>query len=96
MFKAISALTAVFSVISIGAAQAARQDLSQLTCGQGRSLVASSGALVATTGPSTYDRIVHNRGFCSPGQDTIQQYLKSLDEPRCAVGYICRDRASNN
>jgi hypothetical protein len=98
MFMTIRIAVAALFMVSLGAtsALAARQDLSQLTCGQGRSLVATSGALVASTGPNTYDRIVHNRGFCSPGQDLVQQFLKSLDEPRCAVGYTCRDRASNS
>ncbi len=84
------------SLALASAALAARPDVRAMTCDQGRSLIASSGQVVVTTGDKTYDRIVHNRGFCTPGQDTVQEIVKALDDPRCTIGYTCRDRANNN
>ena len=87
-------------VLSLGLAGgllAARRDVRTMTCDQGRSLVASSGQVVLTTGDSTYDRIVHNRGFCTPGQlMTATALLNSVPRPDAAqvkdalVGVLCR------
>jgi hypothetical protein len=74
------------------AAFAARPDTRVLTCSQGRAMLAQSGAIVFTTGQNTYDRIVHNRGFCNPGQEAVQISAPTVDEPYCKIGYTCRDR----
>jgi hypothetical protein len=92
----IVATAFALSVALANAALAARPDVRAMTCDQGRSLIASSGQVVVTTGDNTFDRIVHNRGFCTPGQDTVLEIVKALDDPRCTIGYTCRDRANNN
>ncbi len=74
---------------------AARPDTRAYTCDQGRSLIAQSGAIVMTTGPNTFDRIVHNRGFCTHGQDTVSEIVPASDDPRCRIGYTCRDKIVN-
>jgi hypothetical protein len=68
---------------------AARPDTRAMTCNQGRGLVAQYGSVVMTTGQFTYARIVHNRGFCGPGQDTKLKIVPALDTPRCRIGYVC-------
>lgn len=89
-----SALPLAAALLALGgdAALAARPDIRAYTCDQGRALVAQSGAVVLTTGDNTYDRIVHNRGFCAQGQEAIQELVKALDDPRCRIGYTCRDK----
>ena len=76
-------------------ALAARPDTRAYTCDQGRSLIAQSGAIVMTTGPNTYERIVHNRGFCSPDQEQVTEIVPASDDPRCRIGYTCRDKTVN-
>ena len=75
-----------------GPALAARPDTRAYTCEQGRALIAQYGSIVMTTGQFTYDRIVHNRGFCGPGEETQLKIVPSLNDPRCRIGYICRQQ----
>ena len=70
-------------------ALAARPDTRAYTCAQGRGAIAQYGSIVMTTGTHTYARIVHNRGFCGPGQDTQLKVVPSADNPRCRIGYTC-------
>lgn len=85
-------LVAAALILSTGAdpALAARPDTRAMTCEQGRGLIAQYGSIVMTTGQYTYDRIVHNRGFCGPGEETQLKIVPTLNDPRCRIGYICR------
>ncbi|MCB1461799.1 MAG: hypothetical protein KDJ90_05085 [Nitratireductor sp.] len=83
-------LTASILLLALGGqALAARPDTRAMTCAQGRALLAGRGTLVMSTGPHTYERFVHNRGFCSLSQETSAQHAPTLDDPRCRIGYIC-------
>ncbi len=73
-------------------AMAARPDLRAMACEQGKALLLQRGAIVFTTGQYTYERIVHNRGFCTSGQETILYTTPAYDDPRCRIGYVCKDR----
>lgn len=86
------AVAATLLGLMAGEALAARPDTRAMTCAQARGLIAQYGSLVMTTGQYTYDRIVHNRGFCGPGQDTQWLTAPTLDTPSCRVGYVCRER----
>lgn len=85
-FAAVALLLALASQ-----ALAARPDTRAMTCAQGRGAIAQYGSLVMTTGAHTYARIVHNRGFCGPGQDTVLKVVPSADDPYCRIGYTCSD-----
>lgn len=89
--KPVLASAMMFAAAS-SAAFAARPDVRAYTCEQGKALIAQSGAVVVTTGANTYDRIVHNRGFCAQGQEAIQELVQTQDDPRCRIGYTCRDK----
>jgi hypothetical protein len=93
-FREFAAVLALVVATSLSAtpAQAQRPDSRTMTCDTGRSIVAQFGSVVMTTGDFTYDRVVHNRGFCQPGQETQPAYVPTLDNPRCRVGYSCRDK----
>ncbi|MEC9343443.1 MAG: hypothetical protein VYD64_06325 [Pseudomonadota bacterium] len=84
-------VAAIASICLADLALAARPDTRAYTCAQGRGAVAQYGSIVMTTGPHTFARIVHNRGFCGPGQDTVLKVVPTLDNPRCRIGYTCSD-----
>ncbi len=86
------ALVALTFAASAQSALAQRPDTRAMTCDQGRAVVAQYGSIVLTTGQHTYDRIVHNRGFCGPGQETQLKIVPSLDVPNCRIGYFCREQ----
>lgn len=86
------AISAILLVALAGQAMAARPDSRTMTCAQARGLIAQYGSVVMTTGQYTYDRIVHNRGFCGPSQETRLKVVPTYDDPRCRVGYICEER----
>lgn len=94
LFRSTAAAMIVFA--AGGPALAARPDTRAMTCAQGRAVVAQYGSIVMTTGQYTYDRIVHNVGFCGPGQQTDVKTVPSLDTPYCRIGYICRERIFND
>ena len=73
-------------------AQARRPDTRMMTCEAARALIQQQGAVVMTTGRFTYDRIVSGRGFCDRGEETVLKVVPTLDNPRCRIGYTCRDR----
>ena len=72
--------------ISLGQA---RESTLNMSCRQAATLVASSGAIVLSTGRYTYERFVASTGFCLPGEWGERAWAPTRDG-RCRVGYICR------
>ncbi|GJE58904.1 hypothetical protein [Methylobacterium trifolii] len=68
-----------------------RPDITTMTCAAAAGLVARSGAVVMTTGPGTYARIVRDAGFCTIETSTRPDFEAARDDPRCFVGYACVD-----
>ena len=69
---------------------AARPDTRTMTCEYAQAFVKQHRAVVMTTGPYTYARIVAGLGYCGPGEDVRLITAPTLDYPRCRVGYICQ------
>jgi len=93
----LSAAIAAFAVLATSsAAFAARPDTRAMTCEQARAFVRQQGAVVMTTGQYTYLRIVSGYGYCDRGEETWLQVAPTLDNPKCRVGYICRDRINDD
>lgn len=67
-----------------------------MTCSQASALVASRGAIVLHTSPSTYDRFVSNSGACPLGQYTEPAWVRTADRAQCFIGYRCRDTDLDN
>jgi len=67
----------------------ARPDTTRMSCAAARSLVEQAGAIVLSTGGSTFDRFVHHRGYCTPSEITQPAFVPARDEPYCFVGYTC-------
>ena len=60
-----------------------------MTCGEVRELVARSGSIVLSTGPTTYDRYVGTGGQCMLGEIMDPAWVPTADTPQCPVGYRC-------
>jgi len=63
-----------------------------MTCGQAAATVARAGAIVLTTGASTYERFVATSAKCLRGELTEPATAPTTDSDSCAVGYVCRQR----
>jgi len=69
----------------------ARPSAASLNCAAINSRIASAGALVLDTGPTTYERYVRDLGFCQASQITVPEFIRSADNPQCLV-YRCASR----
>ena len=69
-----------------------RPDTRAMTCAEAAALVARAGAVVMTTGPATYARFVRDGGFCPLPETTQPSWETTRDDPKCFVGYTCRDK----
>jgi hypothetical protein len=70
----------------------ARPDTRAMTCAEASALVARAGAIVLSTGPVTYARFVRDGGFCPLPETTQPSWETTRDQPKCFVGYTCRDK----
>ncbi|MBX9932675.1 MAG: hypothetical protein K2Y56_14220 [Methylobacterium sp.] len=77
---------------SHGAVAQPRPATPAMACAAAADLVTRSGAIVLTTGPFTYARFVRDAGFCSIAETTKPAFELTLDNPKCFVGYLCRDK----
>ncbi|WP_264050195.1 hypothetical protein [Methylobacterium flocculans] len=70
----------------------ARPATPSLTCAEASALVTQAGAIVMSTGPTTYARFVRDGGFCPLPETTQPAWERTRDDPTCFVGYTCRDK----
>ncbi|WP_019906210.1 hypothetical protein [Methylobacterium sp. 77] len=63
-----------------------------MLCAEAAALVNRAGAIVMTTGPITYDRIVRDGGFCALPEAPKPAFEMTRDVAKCFVGYVCRDK----
>ena len=64
----------------------------RMSCNGARALVATQGAIVLNTSPSTYDRYVAGYGQCVLGEVPDPAWVPTADNPQCPIGYRCVDR----
>lgn len=84
-------LTAALVLAAMAAPAAAqRPDTRGFACGAIWPFIQANGAVVMTTGPRTYDRIVASRRYCQPDEVLQRHFGQAADNPRCFVGYVCR------
>ncbi len=83
----------VFIGMGSGALAQGRPLTVQMSCNGARQLVASQGAVVLSTGPSTYDRYVAAVTQCVRGDTLDPAWVPTVDTPQCSVGYRCVQRA---
>lgn len=91
---AVKALVCGIFVLALFPVQAnsARPDTRAYTCEQVVATVQQYQSMVWTTGPHTYDRIVAFRNYCRGTQVAEWKYAPTLNNPRCRIGYYCRER----
>ncbi|WP_244472303.1 hypothetical protein [Methylobacterium sp. Leaf108] len=82
---------AVLGSPSLVAAQG-RPATTAMACAAARDFVARAGAVVMTTGPITYARLVRDGGFCPLPEGPKPAFERTLDDPQCFVGYTCQDK----
>ena len=84
-------LPAILTVgIFIPAEVNARPDTRSMTCKKFQAFVEQKGEVVMNTGPRTYKKFVHHRGFCSYNQNVSTAWVKAKDG-ECRLGE-CRGR----
>jgi hypothetical protein len=79
---------AILLMASAAQAQVGPSTLS-MTCAQAAALVASRGAVVLSTGATTYDRFVQHSGFCVYGDREDLAWIATRDLPQCPLK-VCR------
>lgn len=78
--------------MSSGALAQSRPSTLRMSCLQARSLVLSQGAVVLSTGPTTYDRYVSGGNFCQWGERSEPTWVPAADTPQCHIGFVCAAR----
>jgi hypothetical protein len=86
-----SAIVALMSIGSGALAQSHPLTL-QMSCYGARELVASEGAIVLSTGPTTYDRYVAAANQCMLSEVTEPVWVPTADTSQCPIGYRCKIR----
>jgi hypothetical protein len=89
--KLVCAAIASLSVGSDALAQGRPLTL-QMSCYGARELVASQGAVVLSTGPTTYDRYVAAATQCVRGETLDHAWVPTADTAQCLIGYRCVER----
>jgi len=85
-------LSVVASLALIAPPAAARPSTLAMICEEAAALVASSGAIVLSTGRHTYDRFVSGPRFCPFDDYADRAFAPTGDDRSCRLGYVCRHR----
>lgn len=93
--KAFLASLALAGMSTGALAQPAATTLN-MSCDQARRIVASQGAVVLHTSPTTYDRYVRDPSFCGRSMTTRQAWVRTADVAQCPVGAVCRSIEIDN
>ncbi|WP_114943536.1 hypothetical protein [Microvirga calopogonii] len=67
-----------------------------MTCAAARGIVASRGAVVLRTGPTTYDRYVRDSSFCALPETAQPAWVRTADVAQCHIGGVCRSLEIDN
>ncbi|EIM29119.1 hypothetical protein [Microvirga lotononidis] len=67
-----------------------------MTCAEARGIVASQGAVVLRTGPTTYDRYVRDSRFCALPETARPAWVRTADVAQCPIGGVCRSNEIDN
>lgn len=89
----LACATIVLMSMGPGALAQPRPLTLQMSCYGVRELVATEGAVVLNTGPTTYDRYVAAVTQCVRGETLDPAWAPTADTPQCPVGYRCVPRA---
>ena len=93
--KAVFASVILASLSTAAMAQSGPTTLT-MTCAQARGIVASQGAVVLRTSPTTYDRYVRDGSFCALQEAARPAWVRTTDTAQCPVGGVCRSVEIDN
>ncbi len=66
-----------------------RETTTSMSCAAARQIVSTRGAIVLSTGASTYDRYVASRRYCERDEINKPAWVPTADERQCFIGYLC-------
>jgi hypothetical protein len=93
--KPVLVFIAMISCATEALAQSGATTLT-MTCATARGIVASQGAVVLRTGPTTYDRYVRDSSFCALHETARPAWVRTVDTAQCPVGGVCRSIEIDN
>jgi hypothetical protein len=67
----------------------ARPNTTTMSCKAAAGVVDAQGAVVLSTGPTTYDRYVASKSFCQFDEILRPAFVPTADNPQCFIGYYC-------
>ena len=83
-------LAALACICVAGPALAQHRALTtSMSCAAARQIVSTRGAIVLSTGETTYDRFVSSQQFCQRDEITKPAWVPTADMRQCFVGYRC-------
>jgi hypothetical protein len=85
------ALGLSLSLSPAGAQPRGRPYTPTLPCKAVAEMVRARGAVVLSTGPTTYDRYVRDRSFCQVSETLEPAWVRASDSGQCFIGYTCRE-----
>ncbi len=86
----VALLSVALALAATGVLAQPRPSTQAMTCGQTRALVATRGAIVLNTSPTTYDRFVASQAYCQFDERVRPIWVPTRDTPQCPIGYLCR------
>lgn len=60
-----------------------------ISCAAARQIVSTRGAIVLSTGETTYDRFVASQRFCQRDEINKPAWVPTADQRQCFIGYRC-------
>lgn len=88
---AIGVVTVTIGVCLSALSASARPSVYTMTCAQAQAFVKQHGAVVANTGPQTFERFVTDQRGCDRQQAAWPAYGRTRDNPQCLIGMKCID-----
>ncbi|WP_346898415.1 hypothetical protein [uncultured Roseibium sp.] len=90
--RSATTAVAVMVLATLAASSAyARPSVYTMTCAQAQAFVRQHGAVVANTGPQTFQRFVTDQRGCSRQEVAWPAYGRTRDNPQCLIGMKCID-----
>jgi hypothetical protein len=86
----------IITTVATGAMGQAGRAIRDMTCAQAAGIVASQGAVVLYTGPTTFDRYVRDSSFCARGETAQYAWVRTSDVAQCLIGGTCQQKARGN
>jgi len=97
-FRWLTATTPAVMMLLAGVVVAEAQpraNSTRMSCAAARQFVTRQGAVLLDTSPTTFNRYVVSRAFCTSTEITEPAFVRTADGRQCFVGYTCREPLGN-